>query len=185
MKSKKNSLAKVFALVLTIICFGTVALTGCAKSDKSVDVAQMYIDKNEELGIDWESIVTNLKECNLEGSGLYFDKDNLEKDVNELFAVSFTNYDPVVQNSFKDVDNQIMLSYGVQAKNEFAYETPEFYDEPVFEIYILSNSSDKYYSAIYSESNELLSENGEWFLETDRDEMISDYINICSSAMGV
>ncbi|MEE1057168.1 MAG: hypothetical protein UH239_07975 [Acutalibacteraceae bacterium] len=185
MKSKKNSLAKAFALVLAIICFDTMALTGCAKSDKSVDVTQMYIDKNEELGIDWKSIVTNLKEYDMEGSGFYVDKENLEEDVDEIFTISFTNYDPEKGGSFKDVAYQIMISYGVQAKNEFAYETPEFYDEPVYEIIVISNSSDEYYSARYNEKKEILFEDGEWILDIDRDETISDYINICGSAMGL
>lgn len=188
MKTKKNSLSKAIALVLIILCFGTVALTGCAKSDDNasgVDVTQMYIDKNEELGIDWGTIIANLKEFNMEGSGFYFDKENLEEEANEFYTVTFTNYDPAVKNSFKEVDNQIMLSYGVATKNEFAYETPEFYDVPVYEINIISNSSDEYYSAVYNEDKELLSEDGKWILDTDKDETISAYIDACGSSMGI
>ena len=87
MKKMKNSLAKAIALLLVILCFGAVALTGCAKSDdnaNTVDVTQMYIDKNEELGIDWDTIVANLKELNMEDSSLYLDKENLEEDVEEF-----------------------------------------------------------------------------------------------------
>lgn len=188
MKTKKNSLTKAIALVLIILCFGTVALTGCAKSDDSadgVDVAQMYIDKNKELGIDWDGVIANLKAFNMEDSGFYLDKENLEKDAKEFYSITFTNYDPTVENSFKEVDNQITISYGISTKNEFAYETPEFYDEPVVEVDILSNSSGKYYSAVYNEDKELLSEDGEWFLDTDMNETISDYMDDCLIAVGV
>lgn len=188
MKTKKNSLTKAIALVLIILCFGTVALTGCAKSNdntNSVDVTQMYIDKNEELGLDWDTIIANLKECDMEGSGLYLDKESLEEDVKEFYMVTFTNYDPTVKNSFKEVDNQIMISYGIGTKDEFAYETPEFYDEPVVEVDILSNSSGKYYSAVYNEDKELLTEDGEWFLDTDKSETISAYLDDCFTAVGV
>ncbi len=188
MKTKKNSLTKAIALVLIILCFGTMALTGCSKtdgSDSSVDVTQMYIDKNKELGIDWDSVIANLKTLNMEDSGFYLDKENLEEDVKEFYMVTFTNYDPTVKNSFKEVDNQIMISYGIGTKNEFAYETPEFYDEPVVEVDILSNSSGKYYSAVYNEDKELLTEDGEWFLDTDKDLTISNYLDDCLIAVCV
>lgn len=186
MKTKKNSLTKAIALVLIILCFGTVALTGCAKSDDiadGVDVTQMYIDKNKELGIDWNGIIANLKEVDMEN--FYLDKENLEEDAKEFYSITFTNYDPTVENSFKEVENQITISYGISTKNEFAYETPEFYDEPVVEVDILSNSSGKYYSAVYNEDKELLSEDGEWFLDTDKDETISAYLDDCLLAVGV
>lgn len=188
MKTKKNSLAKVIALVLIILCFGTVALTGCAKNDDSVDttdVAQMYRDKNAELGIDWDTIVASLKEADMEGSGFYLDKESLEEEAKELYTVTFTNYDPTVNNSFKEVENQIMLSFGIGTKNEYAYETPEFYDEPVIEVDILSNSSDEYYSAVYNEDKELLSEDGEWFLDAVKSDTISGYLDFCLTAIGV
>lgn len=188
MKTKKNILAKAIALAMVILCFGTVALTGCAKSDdnaNSVDVTQMYIDKNEELGIDWNGIIANLKEVDMEDSGFYLDKESLEEDVKEFYMVTFTNYDPTVENSFKLVDNQIMISYGIGTKNEFAYETPEFYDEPVVEFYIFNNSSDEYYSAVYNEDKELLSEDGEWFLDTDKEETSKGYVDYCLEAMGI
>lgn len=145
----------------------------------------MYIDKNKELCIDWDGIIANLKAFNMENSSLYLDKENLEEDVKEFYTVTFTNYDPAVKNSFKEVDNQITISYGIGIKNEFAYETPEFYDEPVVEFYILSNSSDEYYSAVYNEDKELLSEDGEWFLDTDKSETISDYLDDCLEAMSI
>lgn len=188
MKTKKNSLTKAIALVLIILCFGTVALTGCAKSDDSadgVDVAQMYIDKNKELGIDWDGIIANLKKVDMADSGFYLDKEKFEEDIKEFYTVTFTNYDPAVENSFKEVDNQITISYGISTKNEFAYETPEFYDEPVVEVDILSNSSGKNYLAVYSEDKELLYEEGEWFLDTDKKETISAYLDDCLIAVGV
>lgn len=145
----------------------------------------MYIDKNKELGIDWDGIIANLKAFNMENSSLYLDKENLEEEAKEFYTVTFTNYDPAVKNSFKEVDNQITISYGIGTKNEFAYETPELYDEPVVEFYILSNSSDEYYSAVYNEDKELLSEDGEWFLDTDKSETISDYLDDCLEVMGI
>lgn len=188
MKTKKNSLTKAIALVLIILCFGTVALTGCAKNDDSangVDVKQMYIDKNKELGIDWDTIIANLKTLNMEDSGFYLDKENLEEEAKKYYTVTFINYDPTVENSFKEVDNQIAISYGIETKNEFAYETPEFYEEPVVKVDILSNSSGKNYLAVYSEEKELLYEEGEWFLDTDKDETISAYLDDCLLAVGV
>lgn len=188
MKTKKNSLTKAIALVLIILCFGTIVLTGCSKTDgsgSSVDVTQMYIDKNKELGIDWDGIIANLKAFNMEDSGFYLDKENLEEEAKEFYTVTFTNYDPTVENSFKEVDNQITISYGISTKNEFAYETPEFYDKPVVEVDILSNSSGKYYSAVYNEDKELLTEDGEWFLDTDKDLTISNYLDDCLLAVGV
>lgn len=181
----KSHITKVLALILTVACLAAVVLSGCTGKDTGNNVTQMYIDKNKEFGIDWDTIISNLKEIDPEASGLYVDKENLEEEVNEYFTVSFTNYDPTVNKSFKKVDNQILITYGVCTKNEFAYETPEFYDEPVFEIDIHSNSSDKYYTAVYNANKELLSEDGSWLLSTDKSETISEYIDVCSAAMGL
>lgn len=183
MKTKKNSLSKAIALVLIIICFGTVALTGCANNDDSddsdndVDVIQMYIDKNKELGIDWDGVIANLKKY--DNSGLFIDRENFEEEAKEFYTVTFTNYDPAVNNSFKEVENQIMVSYGIGTKNEYAYETPEFYDEPVVEVYILNNSTGESYSVVYNENKELLTEDGEWFLDTDKNETLAGYLDDC------
>lgn len=188
MKTKKNSLTKAIALVLIILCFGTVVLTGCAKNNDnadSADVTQMYIDKNKERGIDWDDVIANLKKHDNSGSGLYVDKENLEENAKEFYTVTFTNYDPAVKNSFKEVDNQITVSYGIGTKNEYAYETPEFYDEPVVEVHILNNSTGKSYSSVYNEEKELLSEDGEWFLDTDKDETISAYLDESLIAVGI
>lgn len=184
MKTKKT-LAKVVALALVVLCCSAVVLTGCKMGDgKGDDVDRRYAEKSKELGLDWDVIIKSVKDFDMTGTGFYIDEENLEEDVKEFYSVSFTNYDPAVKKSFKKVADQIQISYGIGTKNEYADEELEFYNEPVIEIYILSNSSGKSYTAVFNEDNELLDEDGLWYLDAGKDATIAGYIDFCLKAIG-
>ena len=177
--------AKVFALILVVLCCSAVVLTGCKMGDgKGNDVDWLYAEKSKELGLDWDAIIKSVKNFDMAGNGFYIDEENLEDDVKEFYSVSFTNYDPAVKKSFKKVENQILISYGVGTKNEYADEELEYFDEPVIEIHILSNSSGKSYTAVFNEKRERLNEDGQWYLSSDKEETVAGYIDLCLNAIG-
>ncbi len=180
MKCKKNGMMKTMAMVLAMLCVFSMA--GCAQEKEP---PAFYAEPYEKLGVDWDAITDRLKEADLSGTGFYLDEAHFEEEIREFSSVTFTNYDPAVSNSFKAVENQIMVLYGLVSKNEYADEAPEFYDGAVFEIYILSNSTGAFYDAVFSADKELLAEDGTWLLDADKQETISAYIDICTAAMGV
>ena len=73
MKSQKNNLKKVIAVLLVVL---SLSITGCGKKNEEVDSTQMYAEHNEKLSINWDEIISNLKDCDIEG--FYFDKETFE-----------------------------------------------------------------------------------------------------------
>lgn len=180
MKCKKNGVMKTMVMVLAILC--VLSMAGCAQEKEP---PKIYEDASENLEVDWDAVTENLRNADLSGTGFYLDEAGFEEEIREFSSVTFTNYEPAVPHSFKDVENQIMVLYGLVSKNEYADEAPEFYDGAVFEIYIFNNATREYYDGVYSADKKLLSEDGTWILDADKEETISAYIDICTAAMGV
>lgn len=180
MKCKKNGVMKTMVMVLAMLC--VLSMAGCAQEKEP---PAFYAEPYEKLGVDWDAITARLKKADLSGTGFYLDEAYFEEEIREFSSVTFTNYDPAVSNSFKTVENQITVTYGLVSKNEYADEAPEFYDGAVFEVYIFNNATRDYYDGVYSGDKELLAEDGTWLLDADKQETISAYIDICTGAMGV
>lgn len=169
---------KILLIIISMMAFETL-FTGCGKEDNQFEIPPIsYEDKSQKLSIDWNQIVQSVKEAKFDN--LYVNQDELESDIHDFGYISFMNYDPLVDNSFKSVEYQVGISYGVITK-----EDGSTYDEAVYEFMFLDNHSDNYYVCVYTGNKEKLSSEGEWFLETNCDEAISGYIDELNQAMNL
>ncbi len=64
------------------------------------------------LGIDWNLLVKNVKTADRGPSGLFVDKDALESNIAQGGTISFLNYDPTKENSWKALEYQLSIEYG-------------------------------------------------------------------------
>lgn len=135
-----------------------------------------------DLGIDWATITAELetdkKQASLASLGWYADVSEID----EFGTVSFYNYDFKKLSEFKKVPYQFYIEYGC------GYELDEngevcYYPHPVYEIMLIDNGSDVYYSCTYDGDLNFMKEEGSWFLTEDKPEYISNCLSNCQSLL--
>ncbi len=165
MKNRLFILILAAAVILSALC-------GCSS---------VQTEEIPDLGINWDSVIAEISEAELSEFGLFAEMDSLKSEAEELGTVTFCNYDPCREGAFREVDYQLSVSYGAgcEAENGAIF----YYDEPVCFLFLSDNHSDRYYACTCSEDSALLSQEGEWFLDEDRDAYISACIENCRSVL--
>ena len=153
---------------------------GCAGTEGVTSASAVHAKSDMADGTDWDGILEHLKSADLSDSGFFYDCSEAEEEIGEFGCLTFRNY----ESDFRAVDDQITVSYGRVMKP--GTDSPEWYEDPAFEIAILSNEDyNEYYYAVCSEQGEYLYEEGEWYLSQDRDATVSGWIGALGTAMGV
>ena len=167
---------KIFK-TLMIALIASAAMTGCASGENSNTTN--INETSSQISIDWQAVIGHIEGSDMSGTGLYIDTDQAKEDAEEFGYISFNNYG----SDFRSVDKQIDICYGKIMKTDT--ESEVYFDEPAFEISVLDNSNyESFYHGVYSENGDTLFEEGEWILADDKSETVSDWINICSQAIG-
>lgn len=162
---------RLFIVILLSLCF-CLSLFGCGKPQTAA---------LPDLGIDWDMILPRITEEKLSEYGLYADMTALTEDAEDFGSVTFCNYDLSVKDSFKKVDYQLTVEYGLDF--EFQNGKTEYYDSPVYTVDIIDNRSGSYYSCTCSEDFELIGEEGEWFLTENKDEFLFTLLADCKDIL--
>lgn len=161
----KNKTRIIF-IIVAIIC---ILLCGCSSESQT--------ERMPDLGIDWNTIVGNISSDELAEYGWFAEMESLLSDAQELGTIMFCNYDPAEADAFKSVDYQFTIEYGIGA--EYTDGAVDYYDTPVYSIFLTDNASDNYYACTYNEDFDLLAEEGGWFLDQDRDEYVFTCLESC------
>lgn len=161
---------KLFAILLMIALFCT-ALCGCGETQES--------DNMPDFGINWQEIFSRISSGEPEQYGLYTDVSELEIHAETFGTVAFSNYDSTEFGSFLEEDYQYCIEYGVGGEYDPEADDFIYYDFPVYYIFMVDNNSDSYYSCIYTEDFNLVCEDGDWFIDEDKDEFISTLLENC------
>lgn len=155
----------------------SATMAGCSANEQSS--VSKFDEAVTQTNIDWQAVIDNIEKYDMSGTGLYIDTASAREDAEDFGYITFNNY----ESDFKSVDKQIDVCYGIIMKTDTDNE--EYFDEPAFEISVLDNSDYKsFYHGVYSENGETLFEEGEWILSEDKSETVSEWIKVCSEAMG-
>ena len=160
-------------IIIALISILCLAVCGCSSEEP--------VSEAPDLGINWDSLISGITEEELSSMGLYTDMDTLKSDAEEFGSISFTNYDPDITDSFKKVDYQLCIDYGLGCTYEG--DTANYFDRPVYSLLLTDNKSDGCYSCICDEDFALLSEYGRWFLSEDKDSFIAACLGNCSAVL--
>lgn len=127
------------------------------------------------MSVDWGEVNESLQQYNLSAKGYYLGDNYLEEE-KESNVVMISNYAPDVADAFKEVDYQLTISYGeIMRLNEIG-AGDSVYDEPMIEIFFVDNGSEEYYVAVYDMTGALADEEGTWFLEDQKDEVMTEKV---------
>ncbi len=127
------------------------------------------------MSVDWESVNAALQQYDLTKKGYYLGEGYIEEE-KESNVVMISNYDPDVADAFKKVDYQLTISYGeIMTLNAIGADAM-VYDKPMVEIMFVDNGSEEYYVAVYDVTGAFAEEEGTWFLEDKKDEVLAEKV---------
>lgn len=154
-----------------------------------------------EVSCNWETINPLLDNCDFEKYGLYtafFDNNdsflNFEKRMN---AIWLTNYSTTDKNN-NNTSDSVEIAYGavicntVENKNHVGEKC---FTEPMIQVYLYNPNAKRReneiepdyilgYRAVYSLDGELALEEGQWFLDEDKDKFCRHYFEIMLKIIG-
>lgn len=191
---------KLTVFFLTVILI--LSLAGCGNPQKRFIVYGRFQDNYTtdkfDVFCDWETINPYLDAREYKKYGLRtntaFDNDDeafrfYKEEINDIWL-----YDdlPNVVNIEKDKTGYVNMKYGAINRSSHKYATESYFIEPMIEVYIYNpNATNQLepeylpgYRAVYSLDGELALEEGQWFLEEDKDEFCRHYFEIMLKVIG-
>ena len=193
---------KITAFLLALVLI--LSLAGCGNPQKRFIVYGRFQDNYTtdmfDVFCDWETINPLLEKCNFEEYGLY--KNFLTKYYSsfydceeELNSIWLRNYSPNDKNINNSTPGSATISYGAQLCNSVESQNhvgDSYFKEPMIQIDLYNPKAKKDiepdyfpgYRAVYSLDGELALEEGQWFLEEDKDEFCRHYFEIMLKIIG-
>lgn len=158
---------KPIVLLLMAFCF---LLCGCtAGKDHRPTAAEPAA--RAQLSQAWESILGGVSAEKLTQLGWY--ADDLRQEALELNSITFSNYDPTRAGAFLEVPFQCSITYA--ARDPLRPGSTE----PVYAVFLSDNASDRYYACEHDSSLRLVTEEGEWFLNEEKEMYLKNMLENC------
>ena len=191
---------KLTAFLLAVFLAFTFA--GCIENEDFVVYGRFqdnYTTDLFDVFCDWETINPLLDKCSFEEYGFYaelgYTFDETEEYIN---AIGLVNYNSRSSNNDRTKLSSVEISYGARCCNsvESQHHTGEkYFTEPMIQIQLYNPNAKRRehelepdyilgYRAVYSLNGELALEEGEWFLEEDKDEFCRHYFEIMLKVIG-
>ena len=197
---KKGKKLSTFLLTILFI----LAFVGCAESEDFIVYGRFkdnFTTDRFEVSCNWETINPLLDNCDFEKYGLYtafFDNNdsflNFEKRMN---AIWLTNYSTTDKNN-NNTSDSVEIAYGavrcntVENKN---HAGEKCFTEPMIQVYLYNPNAKRReneiepdyilgYRAVYSLDGELALEEGQWFLDEDKDKFCRHYFETMLKVIG-
>lgn len=164
-----------------VVMMAMVLLTGCG-TKKGVQEEEQYM--NGEMGsvvVDWDNVYEAIEAYDMKSNG-YYVSSSYREDAEEMNYLDVTNYNPDEQNAFQKVDYQLSISYGEMYILGAGSDMSETYKDAVVEISIFA---DEYYVAVYSREGDFIDEEGNWFLDEDKDAFMQEKMNQAQEMFGL
>ena len=200
---------RLVACLLAVILI--ISLAGCENPQKRITVYGRFKDSYTadkfDVFCDWETVNPLLDKCNFEGYGLntcFLDEDDsfykFEKKCNDIWLNVNSLNDENTNNSISGSYAQV--SYGATECNsvESQHHLGErYFTEPMIQIELYNPKTRRWgrwedgimtrdylpgYRAVYSLDGELALEEGQWFLDEDKDEFCGYYFEIMLKVIG-
>ena len=194
---------KIAAILLALVLI--LSLAGCGNPQKRITVYGRFQDNYTTDGFDvfcdWETINPLLDKREFEKYGLYTNFVNnrtfrdVEKSINIIWL---SNYSPNDKNTDNTTPGSAEISYGAQLCNSVEsqhHAGEKYFTEPMIQIQLYNPNARQReheiepdyllgYRAVYSLNGELALEEGQWFLEEDKDNFCRHYFDIMLKVIG-
>ncbi len=188
-------------IIMTLILLCIFFVSGCGDPQKKLITYGNFQDNctgdRFEVSCDWDEINPLLEKHNYEQYGLYSSNDTsfeeFEKYINAIALYNYSDFDDDFNNSSLgavEVAYGAIESNSVDDQNHNGYR---YFAEPMIEIQCYNPKADKGeaepdyiqgYRAVYSLDGELALEEGQWFLDEDKDEFCEKYVDIMLKVIG-
>ncbi len=185
------------ALILLCISF----ISGCGDPQKKLITYGNFQDNCTgdpfEVNCSWDEINLLLEKHNYEKYGMHSDEDSsfreYENDINSIALWNYSDTDEVFNNislgaaevAYGAIESNSVEDQNHNGRRYFAspmiqilLENPEISSEEPEPDYIEG------YRAVYSLDGELAPEEGQWFLDEDKDEFCKKYVDIMLKVIG-
>lgn len=174
---KKTKSGRKYVVIIPMLLAGAVLFAGWAwgskelKEDSSDSAASLKTGEYSNAAVDWEKVNAALSSYDFASNGYYLETEYLENE--EVFnCVSVINYDDSREMAFKEVDYQLLISYGECSELNAVGTESRTYEEPMIEISLLDNEGSGEYAVIYDSDGEAVETYGKWFLEEDQEKYL-------------
>ena len=193
---------KITAFILAVILI--ISLAGCVESEDFVVYERFkdnYTTDRFDVFCDWETINPLLDNCDFEKYGLYtafFDNNDSFLDFEKrMNAIWLTNYSVTDKNNNNPSDS-VEITYGAIRCNTIENKNhagEKCFTEPMIQIHLYNPNTKRReneiepdyilgYRAVYSLDGELALEEGQWFLDEDKDEFCRHYFECMLKIIG-
>ncbi len=176
--NKKNLIILPIILVMVVLVLSVV---GDILSEKKMNTSAGQNGESGGTDIDWESVNEAIEKYDFEAKGYWLGSEYKEEQ-EEFNCVSVTNYDDSKAGAFKEVEYQLLITYGECAKLS---DDSSCYEEPVIEIWLFDNQSSEHYIAIYSEEGVFMEEDGKWFPDNEKETFLNEVVYEAQSMFGL
>ncbi|MEE0409878.1 MAG: hypothetical protein UD759_03765 [Clostridia bacterium] len=194
---------KLTAFLLAVFLVHT--FSGCIENEDFVVYGRFkdsYTTDRFEVFCDWEKINPVLDKCDFKEYGLYnafYDNNDSFPDFEKrMNAIWLNNYPLNDENTNNATLGSAHVSYGARCCNsvESQHHTGEkYFTEPMIQIQLYNPNARQReheiepdyllgYRAVYSLNGELALEEGQWFLEEDKDNFCRHYFDIMLKIIG-
>ena len=189
-------------ILLFLVVLAAFVLSGCDDPQKEIAVygrfQNAYTEDRFEVDCNWECINPFLENGGYENNGLFrtsSDSTFLEFE-NKLNCIGLRNYSEDDKKVNKATRGSAQIVYGAVTCNSIQNQQgvgDRFFTEPMVEIYLYNPDADRGdvtpdyilgYRAVYSLDGELALEEGQWFLNEDRDAFCRRYLEAMLKVIG-
>ena len=199
MKNKMKKRIKLTAFLLAVFLVFTFA--GCIENEDFIVYGRFqdnYTTDRFDVFCDWETINPLLDEYNFEEYGLYtnfIDNNSFRIDEEKFNFIEVYNFPSIDGVLNYETPGSADISYGAIWCNSVEsriHEGERYFTEPMIEINLYNPKAKKDiepdylpgYRAVYSLDGELALEEGQWFLEEDKDKFCRHYFEIMLKVIG-
>ena len=196
---------KITAFILAVILI--ILLVGCGEYREFVAYGDFvvygrfkdsYTTDRFEVSCNWDKINPLLDKCDFEQYGLYtnfFDNGSFIDDEEKLNIIEVYNFPSVDGCLNYDTPGSTDITYGAiwcNSVNDRNHYGEKCFKEPMIEIELYNPKAKMDiepdylpgYRAVYSLDGELALEEGEWFLDEDKDEFCRHYFECMLKIIG-
>ena len=188
-------------IIMTLILLCIFFVSGCGDPQKKLitygNFQENCTNDPFEVNCNWYEINPLLKKHNYEQYGLYSSNDTSFKEFEKYInAIALYNYSKTDKDFNMNSPGAVSIAYGATLSNSVEdqnHNGEEYFASPMIQILLENpeiNSEEpepdyiEGYRAVYSLDGELALEEGQWFLDEDKDEFCEKYVDIMLKVIG-
>ncbi|MGN0350149.1 MAG: hypothetical protein ACI4ES_00735 [Roseburia sp.] len=168
-KVKENRKFVVIApMIVACVVLAILWIVSIVKSGESISYEN---GEKSTVTINWDDVNKAIENYDFAAKGYYLETEYKESQ-KELNCVMVSNYDSSKSGGFKEVNYQLLITYGECTEMNAVGMEAKVYDEPMIEISLLDNNGSGEYAVIYNRTGKEVETFGKWFLAEEKEEYL-------------